>query len=368
MPRGRNFYRRQWDGRDWAAWHERGRAHVSTTFFGLDAEVRRIFFALDAGRLQRVFLSYGKAYGDAARQYATRIYPKWRAGEVNPSAETLQRLLQSVPEVLPIHERAELLAHLRRKSRRIPRSRLSCSSDDAERLVSRQLTEMFTVSLRHETPPHVRAALKWLSCDSMQAAETLLRIGEVLEAQWLANAANVEIVRLRQAVARASAIEGRLTRRFAHRVETPYAVLDVAVATPGSISKWLNSNKGNNPMGDLTPRRPDDLLSELTRQLSDADKTELKRVAANQQLSLDGKAREASLQHNAAGAELDRALETAERLQYGEKTSGFSVSGAFKGASGVTNIDVRRAEPAAAMIKWIVVGAVIVGVLYLVFK
>ena len=121
-------------------------------------------------------------------------------------------------------------------------------------------------------------------------------------------------------------------------------------------------------MGDLTPRRPDDLLGALTSQLSDADKTELRRVAANQQLSLDGKAREASLQHNAAGAEIDRALETAERLQYGEKTSGFSISGAYKGASGVTSIDVRRAEPAATVIKWICVGALIVGVLYLVFR
>ncbi len=121
-------------------------------------------------------------------------------------------------------------------------------------------------------------------------------------------------------------------------------------------------------MGDLTPRKPDDLLGELTRQLSDEDKANLRRVAANEQLSLDVKAREASLRHAASSAEIDGALDAAERLQYGEKTSGFSVTGAFKGASGTTNIDVRRSQPAAAMIKWILVGAGIVGVLYMCAK
>lgn len=368
MRRRYSYYRRQWDGRDWAAWHDRRRSYVSSKFFGLDQEVRRIFFALDEKQLERVFDSYGRAYGQSARQYAARTYPRWRAGEVNPSAETLERLLQRVPEVLPIHERAALLAHLRKKSRNVPSRRLSCLPAEAESLVSTVLTELLAQGLRHETPPHVTAALNWLSCESMRAAETILRIGEVLEAQWLAAAANTEIVRLRQALARALAIEGTMTRRFAHRVETPYAILDVSIAAPSWISDLIRPKERMSTMSDLTPRRPDDLLGELTRQLSDTDKEDVRRVAAHQQISLDAKARDATLQHNASGAEIDRTLDAAERLQYGEKTSDFAVSGAYKGASGVTSIEVRRTGRAAAAINWVVIGAVIAGLLYVFAK
>ncbi len=183
MPRRRSYYRHSWDGRDWAAWHDRKRSHVSSRFFGLDADVRDRFFRLSTRQLQLVFESYGREYGQSARQYAARTYVKWQSGEVNPSAETLERLLQRVPEVLPIHERAALLALLRRRSRRIPTKRVTCSPADAEAMVSTELTTLLMEGLRHETPPHVKSALDWLACDSMMAAETILRIGEVLSAR-----------------------------------------------------------------------------------------------------------------------------------------------------------------------------------------
>ena len=118
-------------------------------------------------------------------------------------------------------------------------------------------------------------------------------------------------------------------------------------------------------MSDITPRRPDDLLGELTRQLGDADRARLRQVAAQNQLDLDVKTREAALAHSASGVEMDRTLEAAERLAYGEKTSSFSVNGTHRGASGTTTIEVKRSEPVATMVKWAAIGASVVGGLWL---
>jgi hypothetical protein len=331
----------------------------------LEADVRAIFFALADRQLESVLASYGHEYGESAKQYASRTYPKWRSGAVNPSAETLERLLQRVPQVLPIHERARLLAILRQRSRIVPSKSVRCVREEVEVRVSTELTALLMQGLKHETPAHVKSALTWLSCESMQAAETILRIGEVVEAQFLASAAEAEISRLREALDRSLATQGALSRRFAHRVETPYAVLDVAISHPSWLSELFRSQPRQTTMSDIIPRKPNDLLGELTSQLSDADKAELRRVAAHEQIALDSKAREAALSHSASGAEIDRTLDAAERLQYGEKTSGFSVSGAFKGASGVTNIEVKRSEPGAAMLKWLAIGGAIVAVMYM---
>ncbi|MDB4906281.1 MAG: hypothetical protein JWO05_1065 [Gemmatimonadetes bacterium] len=365
---GRGYHRRKWDGRDWARWHDQQRSRVSSRFFGLDEDVKRIFFELTPDQLNRVIRSYSNKYGASAASYAARTYPRWRGGDVSPSADTLERLLESVPEVIPLPQKVRLLAELRKRSRKIPQKQIRCLPDTAERLVSTELTILLAQGLRHEIPPHVRAALDWLSCNSMKTAETILRVAEVLEARVLAEAASVEIVRLRLALERTIMMKGASAGRFSHRVETPYAVLDVQVAPPSLLGKLIKSSSTPPPVSDLTPRNPNDLIGELTSQLSESDKEQLRIVAAQEKLTLDVKAREASLRHGASGAEIERTLDAAERLQYGDKSSSFAVSGAYKGASGVTNIEVKRSEPAAAMIKWIAVGGAIVGLLYMCAK
>lgn len=368
MYRRRTGGRRQWDGRDWASWHNQQRAHVTCTFYGLDADVRSIFFDLGERQLTKVFDLYGQAHGPSARQYAVKTYPKWKSGITNPSAETLQRLLQHVPQVLPLHQRAQLLAILRQRSRSVPRSCIRCAPNEVERRVADELAAMLRKSLAHETPPGVKAALSWLSCDSMKAAETILRVSEVIEAEELTRSADIETSRLKHALNRSLSLEGQISGRFSHRVETPYAILEVVVKTPSIFDNLFNSSQTRAPISDITPRKPSDLLGELTGQLSESDKAELRRVAAREQISLDSAARSASLQHSASGAEIDRTLDAAERLQFIDKSAGFNIAGTYKGASGTTSIEVKRGESAATMIKWVVIGGAIVGAIYLFAK
>lgn len=356
-----------WDERDWAAWHVEQRAAVSSRFFDLDKEITRLFFSLSRGQLQRVFESYGRQYGRGAKTYAEITYPEWRAGRVNPSAETLCRLLDCVPPILPLSEKAALVAHLRRATRK-PRSvEFACTLDELHSRVPVELAALFRESLKHSIPHDVREALHWLSTSSVQAAENILRASEAVEAYWLAAAGEVETRRLREAAGRALLLPGSLTRAFSHTIATPYCALRVVV-TVGKGSLNDSSNQGGVTMSDLTPRRPDDFMAELTKGLSEAEKQELRKVAAREHLSLDAKGREASLRHAASGAEIDRTLEAAERLQYGEKTSGFSVSGSYRGASGTTSIEVKRSEATAVILKYLAIGGGIVALLYALFR
>jgi hypothetical protein len=363
QPGSRRFRSHHWDDRDWARWHAERRAEVSSRFFGLDSEVTALFFRLSPSQLRRVFESYGREHGRGARAYAEKTYPEWRTGLVNPSAETLYRLLDCVPPVLPLSEKAALVAQLRRRSRRPRRVELRCSLNEIDTLVPLELAKLFREALTHSIPDDVRGALGWLTTDSSRAVEGVLRASEAVEACWLEAAARAETRRLHDAAERALLLPGSLTHAFSHLVETPYCVLRVTV-TRGNTAIANPSNQEARPMSDLTPHRPDDLMGELTKGLSESEKQELRKVAAREQLALEAKAREGSLRHAASGAELDRAIEAAERLQYGEKSSGFTLSGSYRGASGTTSVEVKRSEATAVVFKYVAIGAGIVALLY----
>ncbi len=365
-------YGRRWHGEwsvpEWAAWHERQRADLSQRFFGLDREVVRAFFTLPKTQLNALFMIYGRRFGSSARSYAEHTYPKWKSGRVTPSADTLVRLLDSVPAVLPLAEKAALVAHLRRRTRRPSHVCISCRLQDVDRVVPQVLTDQFRGGLDHTIPSHLQQALRWLSEDSVRAAERILVAGEAVEAQWLAAAAQVEVDRIRTVAERGFGIEGSLTRNFKHHISTPYVSIEVTIlpdSANASARLSLPATMRATSMNDITPARKDDLLGELTKGLSDAEKNELKKVAAREQLALDAKARDAQLKHAASGAEIERAIDAAERLQFTDKGSSFEVSGSFQGASGPTRIEVRRSMSMATGLKWAAFLAAIAAAAYL---
>jgi hypothetical protein len=58
----------------------------------------------------------------------------------------------------------------------------------------------------------------------------------------------------------------------------------------------------------------------------------------------------------------------AAHIQRGEESSVFPVSGVKNGGTGTTNVEVRRVEAGMTMVKWLVAGAAIVVVLYLILS
>lgn len=85
---------------------------------GFDKDVLQKFYTLTTDQLARLFNIYSNAYGSGAGTYARKAFADWKAGTKRPSAQTIDRLLDSLPQVLNFDGKCELLRKLRERHRR----------------------------------------------------------------------------------------------------------------------------------------------------------------------------------------------------------------------------------------------------------
>ena len=72
------------------------KARLSVALGGFDEDVLEHFYSLTPDQLSRLFNIYSDSYGDGPASYARRIYIDWKLGEVRPSAQTINRLLDEL--------------------------------------------------------------------------------------------------------------------------------------------------------------------------------------------------------------------------------------------------------------------------------
>ena len=69
-------------------------------FGGFDKDILEKFYALTPAQLSHLLDIYTDKYGAGPGAYARKTYDDWKLGEVRPSAQTINRLLESLPVVL----------------------------------------------------------------------------------------------------------------------------------------------------------------------------------------------------------------------------------------------------------------------------
>ena len=97
----------------WEYQHRTLKARLSATLGGFDKDILERFYSLTPDQLSRLFNIYSDSYGDGPAAYARRTYQDWKQGEVRPSVQTINRLLDSLPLVLNFDGKCELLRKLR---------------------------------------------------------------------------------------------------------------------------------------------------------------------------------------------------------------------------------------------------------------
>lgn len=102
---------------NWKEFHERRRASVSAKYGGIDGDVRAAFFSLDSSTLTEFFKAYKTQYGSSAATYARKTYTTWKSGEIEPSGQTSERLLETLPAFLSFETKCALLQKLRDRYR-----------------------------------------------------------------------------------------------------------------------------------------------------------------------------------------------------------------------------------------------------------
>jgi len=91
---------------------------LSFALGGFDKDVLERFYSLTTDQLARLFNIYSDSYGDGPAEYARKTYRHWKMGGVRPSAQTINRLLDSLPLVLDFDGKCELLRKLRERHRK----------------------------------------------------------------------------------------------------------------------------------------------------------------------------------------------------------------------------------------------------------
>ena len=189
-------YSSDWTGQDWRAFHQQRRQAVSQFFAGFDDDVRNLFLNLPASQLQRVLANYEEAFGRGARQYAQRVYKKWKSGEVMMSGDVSVRLLLLLPPLLSFEQKFALVTKLWEKTQ--PKRILKLivtPGTDFEGL--RQ--KIWTAVVRQHgscIPDRIKRVLAWLTEDDVIAAEALTKEISLRRNRMLLDILRVELLRV----------------------------------------------------------------------------------------------------------------------------------------------------------------------------
>lgn len=228
--RGRYGYRRD---PDWGAWHAKQRRRVSQAFGGIDQDVLNSFLRLDPPALQHVMAAYEQRYGLSAKRYAVGAYSKWQSGDVVPSGQTLERLLEIVPPFLSFETKLRLYRSVRQAFRQAESvvvhvtdpSHIGQVAEAARRIVDRAGSQPL--------PAHVDARLVWLSYGDGVLARRLTAEAELAEGRISATHIEQELSTVLELLQQRD-----LVMTAEHAIDLPCGSILVRFSKPKRRSWW----------------------------------------------------------------------------------------------------------------------------------
>ncbi|MFN0133581.1 MAG: CFI-box-CTERM domain-containing protein [Phycisphaerales bacterium] len=298
-------------------------------YSGIDADVRRMFFALDGLTLKLVFNRYEKEHGSGKRKYAERTFEEWRSGRVQMGGEISDRLVRIVPVFLTFDQKYELIEKLWARFRQ--KTTLNVTISPAGGLDAAIDAVMGAIEAvgEQEIPTAVAERLEWLAADDGVAAQALL--GQITKRECEIAVQTLE-TELRQLLAIAQmhkdkSVWGTRTVNlpgatvYIHISQTvPLAARSPAMSNgqvppEGEKSGQLSGPQGNQPTRDLAPiQNPNDLLGEALRRMSPQKQEEIVGKATDEALRLQVKQKEGKIDHEMASSKVDSAAEAANRF------------------------------------------------------
>ncbi|MEG1412778.1 MAG: hypothetical protein RSC56_04605, partial [Acidaminococcaceae bacterium] len=173
MYRKRNYRKR---------YHSDERIHA---FSPIISSLKKHFLGLTQEQLNVLFLNYGETYGSSAYAYAKKTYEAWQEGSVQLSDKTLLRLVNLLPQHLPIETRLALLNKLfdfHKKNVQVAKKNIITSWDNYEKdivFLVEKLKNNFgydksTIFHAIQFPPNVIEVAHWLCDDDMTVGKSVL--------------------------------------------------------------------------------------------------------------------------------------------------------------------------------------------------
>ena len=319
------------------------RQSVSDMYGGIDEDIRKMFFQLDAFKLKLLFNKYEKEYGDGKRKYAESAYEKWKSGKVQMGGEISERLIKIVPRFLDFDQKFTLINKLWNKLRTKNHISVSFSPESQLNDALCHINNLIDQTRASSIPDSVAERLDWLSQDDSQLAQKLL---DQIEDQEIQQSQDILLKSINDML---SASAGLNEHSFSgvHKIELPAAILTININSHSPVLKDArtmdeeNKSSGDNERNnELAPiENTNDLLGEALKRMSPKKQEEIVAKATDEALRLQVKQKEGDLDHEMSTSKLDDAVQAARQL--GNSNADFEYNSEHRSEHGHVNVTVK---------------------------
>lgn len=319
----------------WGSYHGSQRAALTATFAGFDKDILDEFYKLTPQQLSSLFANYERKYGRPTASYARKTYPGWKSGSTRPSAKTVGRLLESLPEVLGFEAKCELLRKLRVRHRNPESHSLKVSTADWQEVVIPLVKRLILKAHSAGLPTSVEQRLTWLSNNDSKAAQALLARSEVYEGALAVSLLKHEFTTIESALS-------VLTRsKVKHTIALPYGNIHLTIKRAKHMSQ-KNDEKSlsRREESSLFKPRAEDVFDDVFSSLDEQQASQVKLKAAEESMKIIAEKRRAEIKTTNARHDIRDFIENADEMEKRKKD--YQMRGRFESASGSTEIQVSR--------------------------
>ena len=325
------------------------KARLSFALGGFDKDVLERFYSLTPDQLSRLLNIYSDSYGDGPAAYARNTYDDWKHGVVRPSAQTINRLLDSLPLVLNFDGKCELLRKLRERHRKPEHHSLKVKADDWKEQVVPLVRAVIQKSYHANLPEAVERRLTWLSNGDMQTARAILAHAQALEGAVAVALLQDEMRNIDDAITNLDG-KGRVT----HTIRLPYGHIQLKISGRRRMDKESDNGTELVRQSDSSLFKPtaEDIFDDVFTDLDQEQAAQVKAKAAEEAMRLVAEKKRGEIKYANASRDIANFVNNADLME--ERKKDYQMSAEFEGASGVTKIQVGRNWS-----KTLVVGSVI---------
>lgn len=313
------------------------KARLSAALSGFDKDILERFYSLTPDQLFRLLNIYSNSYGDGSASYARKTYDNWKHGEVRPSAQTINRLLDSLPLVLNFDGKCELLRKLRERHRKLEYYKLKVKADEWQQHVVPLVRAVIQKAYRANLPEPVERRLTWLSNGDMENARAILGHAQALEGAVAVNLLQDEMRNIDNALANLDG-KGKVT----HTIRLPYGQIQLKITGRRSMDKESENGADLVRQSDNSLFKPtaEDIFEDVFTDLDQEQAAQVKAKAAEEAMRLVAEKKRGEIKYANASRDIANFVNNADLMEQRKKD--YQMSAEFEGASGVTKIEVGR--------------------------
>lgn len=329
---------------------------------GFDRDVLDKFYTLTPDQLARLINIYEVEYGSGAAAYARKTFPEWRSGETRPSAQTINRLLDSLPQVLNFDGKCELLRKLRERHRKPESYSIKVKADDWKEQVVPLVKTIITKAYNVNLPEVVERRLTWLASGDMQTARAILSHSQAVEGAVAVRLLQDEMRNIEAALIN---LPGR--KKITHTIQLPYGNIHLKISGRRNMAKDDNSTdliRQDNNTGLFKPS-PEDIFDDVFSELDHDQARKVKAKAAEESMRLVAEKKRGEIKYGNASRDIANFVHNADLMDQRKKD--YQMTGQFESASGMTNIQVGR-NWTTTIIAGAVVGILLIMIAVYVFR